>query len=184
MHLPADPISTDWNAIDRSCLSLPLVSARDRDQRMRSTRSMRPIGSCTPPASRKSCARRRRAGRARWLPAARLAGSRFEATTRKPVPPSGSSASARWTIPMPVRRDIHIYISSKQPWVTCQQAVRRLLSSTISMPLGRLPVWSACASSSERSHGKCKLGKRRVGVALTRCVTRGQNRLRGMPTQN
>src|SRR5262249_46984452 len=75
------------------------VSAR-LGQRMRSTRSMKPIGSCTPPASPKSCGRRRRAARARRSPAARLAGSRFGATTRKPVPLSDSSASARWTIPM------------------------------------------------------------------------------------
>jgi hypothetical protein len=32
MHVPADPISSDRNTIDRSCLSLPLVPARDRDR--------------------------------------------------------------------------------------------------------------------------------------------------------
>src|SRR5215831_12705176 len=31
MHVPTDPLSTVGDAIDRSCLPLPLVSARDRD---------------------------------------------------------------------------------------------------------------------------------------------------------
>src|SRR5579871_1832621 len=32
MHVPAGPISSDRNTLDRSCLPLPLVSARDRDR--------------------------------------------------------------------------------------------------------------------------------------------------------
>ena len=80
--------------------------------------------------------------------------------------------------------DIHIYISFKQPWVTLPAGSKAFAEFYDLNPAWPAASLELCASSSERSHGKCKLGKRRVGVAPTRCVTRGQNRLRGMPTQN
>jgi hypothetical protein len=39
MHVPAGPISSDRNTVDRSCLSLPLVPTRDRDR----ARAQRPL---------------------------------------------------------------------------------------------------------------------------------------------
>jgi len=72
--------------------------------RMRSTLSMKPIVSCKRPVNPNSSGRPRRAARVRRLLAARRAGLRFGVTTRKPVPPFGSSASVPWTTLISVHR--------------------------------------------------------------------------------
>jgi hypothetical protein len=149
--LPPNPVSIDRLAAHRPRLPLSLVPTRDRY----SPRAQRPLRGGSSRAHRGRAGDHRYAIGQRKRPEDRAL-PHLQGRHLEQLPQAGRAVRfvRVGTLDDPDRcpPDIHIFTSSKQPWVTLRRAPRLCRNSMISPPSGRRRAWSG-DESCERACG-------------------------------